>query len=121
MAKLKDYEDKIGGRNLFAAHQPPAAPSKDPPPKDPKSQSDPAKDAYLTGVTSSGGRPKAWIIVKTSGDRHELHEGDTFDIGETKCKVLRIGQRDAEIEIDAKRCLVSLGQNLRDGKELSPP
>ena len=121
LAKLSVYEDMIGGRNLFAAYQLPSEPPKVPsePPKDQKPQFDPAKFAYLTGVTSAGNRPKAWIIVRTSGDRHELHEGDTFDIGETKCKVLRIGQRDAEIEIDGKSCRVLLGQNLRDARDLS--
>ena len=108
LAALDVYKEKIVVRNLFAAYQT----------EDPKPQSDPAKDAYLTMI-STGNRPKAWITVKTTGDSHELREGNTFDIGETKCEVLRIGQRDAEIEIDGKRFLVLLGQNLREAKDLS--
>ncbi len=123
LAALADYVDKIGGRNLFAAYQPPAPPSKTPPPKDPKPkpkpQSDQIKSTELTGVTSTGDRLQAWILVKTTGDHHELHEGDTFDIDGTKCKVLRIGPRYAEIEIDGKRFRVSLGQNLSEAEDLS--
>ncbi|MBN2291990.1 MAG: hypothetical protein JXM70_06160 [Pirellulales bacterium] len=120
LAAINNYEDKIVARNLFAAYQPPIPPSPPPPPPPPKAKFDALKFAYLTGVTLTGDRPKIWIIARTTGDRHELNEGDTFEIGETKCKVLRIGKRDAEIEIDGKRCLVSLGQNLRDAEDLSP-
>ncbi len=116
LSALVDYVDMIGGRNLFVAYQPP---DPSPPPEVPKPQSDATKDAYLTGVTSRGNRLQAWILVKTTGDRHELYEGDTFDVGETKCKVLRIEQRNAEIEIAGKRYRVSLGQNLSEGKDLS--
>lgn len=120
LAALDEYKKKIGGRNLFAAYKSPAPPQQPKQSEKPKASSDALKSAYLTGVTLTGGKPKVWIIARTTGDRHELQEGDTFDIGETKCKVLRIGQREAEIEIDGKRCLVSLGQNLRDAKDLSP-
>ena len=116
------YELAIAGRNLFAAYQPPPPPEPPAPPpaeEPPRPRFDPVRFAYLTGLTSTGDRPTAWIIARTSGDRYELGEGETFEIGEARCKMLRIGPRDADIRIDDKSFRVSLGKNLRDGAELS--
>ena len=111
---LKTYLDRIGKRNLFAAYKPPDLPAT----KKPKPDFDPVKFAFLTGITSDSGRQKAWIVARTTGDKFELFEGDTFNIGETKCKMIKVGERDALIEIDGKRFLVPLGKGLRDAEAL---
>lgn len=116
---LDAYRNSIARRNLFAAYQPPppaepsrAAPSSPPtPPARPRF--DPARHAYLTAIVSVDDRPQAWILARTSGEKFELFEGDAFRIGDARGKVLRIGQREAEVEFDGQRYVVPLGENLR--------
>lgn len=116
------YRKAIGERNLFAAYEPPppptpprtaeaAAPTPTPPPPPPRF--DPAKHAYLTAIVAVGDRQQAWIFARTSDETFKLFEGDTFEIGGAGGKVLRIGQRDVEIEFDGRQYLLALGENLR--------
>ncbi len=56
----------------------------------------------------------SWIHVRTSDERFELFEGDAFEIGDARGKVLRIEEREAEIEFDGQRYVVALGDNLRN-------
>ena len=114
------YRKAIGERNLFAAYQPPPPqPSQNtgetppPAPTPPPSRFDPAKHAYLTAIVTMGDRQQAWIFARTSDETFKLFEGDTFEIGGVKGKVLRIGQRDVEIEFDGRQYLLPLGENLR--------
>ncbi len=119
------YLKTIGGRNLFAAYRPPPRqPSR--PPSAPSSRPAPprfdhAQHAYLTAVVSVNDRPQAWIVARTENKRFQLAENDEFRVGDAQCKVLRIGEREVEIEIDGQRRLLHIGESLRDSKPPPSP
>ena len=119
LEKPEVYREKIGGRNLFAEYQPPSRPPAERPP--PVDSVDPLGFAEVNGIVWQGDRPEIWINAKMTGKRHELAEGEEFEIGDTKCKVLQIGQRDTEIEVAGKRYRIAYGKSLRDGKLLTEP
>lgn len=79
-----------------------------------------AKFAFVTALTEIGGQRQAWISLRTEGKVLKLFEGDEFQIGEVTVKIVRI--TDKTIELDApvleRRLLVSLGQNLAEGRDL---
>lgn len=79
-----------------------------------------AKFAFVTALTEVGGKRQAWISLRTEGKVLKLFEGDEFPIGEVTVKIARI--TDKTIELDApvleRRLLVSLGQNLAEGRDL---
>ena len=105
------------GRNLFAAYRPPPPVREEVEIEPPKF--DPTRFAYLTAIVAENDRPEAWMIARTSGKKHVLRVGDTFEVGELRGKVLQINHRDAEIEIDGQRWLFPIGDNLRDAVKLS--
>ncbi len=127
LATLDEYRDAIAKRNLFAAYQPPPppprptvevsrpAPRPTPPAPPPRPRFDVARHAYLTGIVKTAdGRWQAWIHARTSDERFELFEGDAFQVGDARGRMLRIEEREAEVEFDGKRYVVALGDNLRD-------
>ena len=79
-----------------------------------------AKFAFVTALTEIGGQRQAWISLRTEGKVLKLFEGDEFQIGEVTVRIARI--TDKTIELDApvleRRLLVSLGQNLAEGRDL---
>ena len=81
-----------------------------------RSKLDPAKYAYLTAVLSVEGRPQAWFVARTTDQIYKLSEGEEFTVGAVRTKVVRIGQRDVDLEIDGARYTVGLGNSLRDGQ-----
>ncbi|MFZ5832623.1 MAG: hypothetical protein ACOY3P_21250 [Planctomycetota bacterium] len=103
---------------LFAGYQPPARP--EPPrierPRPP--EFDHAKFALVVGITEVAGASEVWIHVQTTGQNFKLSEGEPFQIGSTKGKVLKISGRDVELEFGGKRLLVPTGASLREGLEL---
>lgn len=118
LALLGEYRDTIARRNLFAAYQPPPPPrptvEAPRPAAPPQPRFDAARHAYLTGIVKTvDGRWQVWIHARTSDERFELFEGDTFEIGDARGKVLRIEEREAEVEFDGERYVVALGDNLR--------
>ncbi len=116
LAPLDAYRSSIAQRNLFAAYQPPppSRPTAEAPrPAPPPPRFDPARHAYLTAIVAVDDRRQAWIHARTSDERFELLEGDTFEIGGSQGKLLRIGQREAEVEFDGRRYVLSLGDHLR--------
>jgi len=116
LAKLDVYREKIAGRNIFAPFAPVVPQMRTAAPPE---TVDPLKFTELNGIVSVGNRQQVWINAKLTDDHYELFEGEEVEISTVKCKVLRIGQRDAEIEIDGKRYLVSYGKSLRDGTPLA--
>jgi hypothetical protein len=89
----------------------------------PKPNFDKAQFAYVTAITEdAAGRWQAWITLRTDGKSLKLFEGDQFDVGEVKVTVTRIEERSVELHaaVLEKRLVVSLGQNLAEGRELSP-
>lgn len=84
-------------------------------PKDPpKPKFDVAKYTYLTSILEANGEPGIWFIERTTGKRIELGEGDKFEIGSMKGKVVKIGLQDVEIDVGGKRLVVPLGSPLSE-------
>ena len=121
LAELSEYRKAIAGRNLFAAYQPPPPPRPTvaetprpaPQPRPTPPRFDPVRHAYLTGIVRADDRWQAWILARTSGERFELFEGDAFQIGDARGRMLRIEEREAEVEFDGQRYVIPLGENLR--------
>ena len=92
-----------------------------PPVAAPKPSFDLAKFAFVTAITEADGKRQAWISLRAEGKLLKLFEGDEFKIGEVAVKITRIAEK--TIELDAavleKRLLVTLGQNLAEGRDLT--
>jgi hypothetical protein len=106
------YEKTIGGRDLFSEYVPQHTVRVEPPRR--TQTVDVAKYATVTGIIDQDDQPQIWVLVKTTGELLKLHEGDDFTVGDLKCKVLKIGVRDAVITTEGKKVQVSVGDNLRD-------
>lgn len=126
LADLSQYRDAIVDRNLFAPPKDPPPPQ--PPPREPiarrpdpppKPPFDHAKHTELTAMVSTADMPEVWLIVHTLGEKLELHEGDTFEVGAAKGTIVHIGLREIEVEIDGQRRLLRRGDTLRGGELLS--
>ncbi len=80
-----------------------------------------AKFAFVTAITESGGKRQAWISLRTEGKLLKLFEGDEFQIGEVQVKITRIAEKTVELDaaVLEKRLLVSLGQNVAEGRDLT--
>ena len=80
-----------------------------------------AKFAFVTAITESGGKRQAWISLRTEGKLLKLFEGDEFQIGEVTVKITRIAEKTVELDaaVLEKRLLVSLGQNVAEGRDLT--
>lgn len=108
-ADSADYSKAIAGRNIFAPVKkaaPVAAPVTPPP------AFDPSRFVVLTAVVTVADRPQAWIVNRTSGELFKLHEGEEFRVGDHHGKVRHIGHREAEVELDGQKHLLSLGKTL---------
>lgn len=79
-----------------------------------------AKFAYVTAITEADGKRLVWISLRTEGRLLKLSEGEEFQIGEVTVKVHRITDRDVELDapILERRLLVTLGQNIGQGRDL---
>ncbi|MBN2217380.1 MAG: hypothetical protein JW719_08385 [Pirellulales bacterium] len=114
---LAAYRRKIAGRDLFAPYVPPRpVVSRPVVPRPVVETVDPLAFTELNAIIAVGGRPQVWINAKMTGDHYELFEGEEARIAGVRCKILRIDQREAEIEVDGKPFLVPYGKSLRDGK-----
>jgi len=92
-----------------------------PPPTVAKPSFEQAKFAYVTAITESGGKRQAWISLRTEGKLLKLFEGEEFQIGEVTVKIARIAEKSVEFDAPVleKRFLVSLGQNVGEGRDLT--
>ena len=79
-----------------------------------------AQFAFVTAIIETDGRRQAWISLRTEGKVLRLFEGDEFQVGEVTVKIARISDRTVELDAPVleKRLLVSLGQNLAQGRDL---
>ena len=116
---LKDYVSVIAGRNLFAVYQPPPPPrpprTPEPPrqsPPPPPPALDPSRFAYVNAIVEVNGKREVWLYSRTEGKTLRLNENDPFAIGVVKGRVVRIGVRDVEIEVDGEPRKLSLGDCL---------
>lgn len=115
-----DYVKAIGERNLFATYSPPKPPGaptdtvrKEPPPKPPF---DDAKFAFVTGIVNVGGRPQAWITVRTTGEVLRLFEGDAVKVGLFDGQIVSIEPRAVVLKSGDEEFRVEVGHNLREPK-----
>lgn len=127
---LKDYEEVIVKRNLFAEYTPPPPPPRPvvrreerpkPPPRptpSPKPRFDPSKHAFVTAIVEIGNRPQVWINSRTDGKTFKVSPGEKIEIGPFEATVLRIGNKNVILHYEGKRWLLALGDNLHDGAEL---
>ena len=122
---LGKYCDTIGGRAIFSRYSPPPpARQPDPPPSRPVEPARPLFDhgkfTEVTGITEIDGRPQVWIRSRTLGKEFRLFEGDSFEVGPVRAKILdiQVRQRTITSEVDGKQYLIALGENLREAKEL---
>lgn len=122
----------ITKRNLFAPYVPPPPPpppptavveTPPPPPPPPPPAFDPAKFTILTSIVFVRAEPQAWLDVRPTNQVLKLKVGDPVSVGQFKGKLVRIGDREIEIDTDGKRQLVSLGKALGQAVELpaAPP
>jgi hypothetical protein len=114
LGDVKNYEKIVDDRNLFSAYVPPHAQAPRVEARRPPAV-DAAKYATVTGIIEQDDQPQVWVLVKTTGELLKLHEGEEFVVGNVKCKVLKIGVRDAVITTEGKLVQVSIGDNLREG------
>jgi hypothetical protein len=110
LAASPDAYRIIATRNLFAPYKPLPPPRVQTPPP----PFDLAKYAYLTAIVASNGKPEAWLLVRANGKKLQLHEGDPFEIGDLRGKIVRIGEREVDVEICNQRWRLPLGDNLRE-------
>jgi Tfp pilus assembly protein PilO len=112
---LAGYQRAIAGRDFFAAYAPPRPPvaaekRPEPPPSPPPF--DHSKYIFVTAITEQDGKPQVWLKARTTDEKFTLREGEKFRVGAVEGKVVRIGQREVEIEIDGKARVVPLGASL---------
>jgi len=72
----------------------------------------------VNGIVEINGRREVWLYSRTEDKTFKLSENETFQVGKTQGRVLRIGLRDVELEINGETRKLSLGDNLL-GKPLS--
>ncbi len=120
LASAGEYEKVIGDRKVFVAYSPPRERRPEPPPRVASTtpKFDIAKFAKVTGITEDNDRPQIWVSVQTTGQLLKLTEGEDFTVGDIKCKVVRIGTRDAVVNVEGKTKQVKLEDNLRDAVEV---
>jgi hypothetical protein len=102
-------------RNFFAAYVPPPPPRQpepvvEAPPPPPKF--DESKHTVLTSIISVDSVPEAWLNVRPTQQLLKLHEGDGIEVGAFKGKLVRIGEKEIEIDREGKRVVIALGTPL---------
>jgi hypothetical protein len=81
----------------------------------PRPQFDLATQTVLTSVVDVSGHSEARLLVRPTGERVFLREGDRFTVGTVQGVVNEIGLRDMVVEIDGKLTQLFLGDRLVDG------
>jgi hypothetical protein len=105
----------IVGRNFFAAYVPPPPPRPpervvEAPPPPPRF--DESKHTVLTSIIQVGPASEAWLNVRPTQQLLKLREGDGIEVGAFKGTIVRIGDKEIEIDREGKRVVVALGAAL---------
>lgn len=101
--------------------RPPYRPPTPPPPPPAPPRFDHCKYTKVSAILEIDGKPEVWLLVQTTGERRMLGEGESFEIGGTKGRVIRIGLHEVEIELDGECRLLASGETLREGIVLPKP
>lgn len=90
-------------------------------PKEEEPEAEPEKfdiatQAFVTGLTSGREGRKVWIRSRTDGKSLTLGEGDEFELGEIKAKVVNINLEEdfAQLESEGIRWIVDMDMSLAD-------
>lgn len=94
---------------------PPPAPTVEPPKFDAASQS------RVTALVGGRDGPEVWVRSLTEGKSFQLSEGEDFEVGSIKAKVVSINLKEsfAEFETDGMRWLVGMDSTLKEAFEKS--
>lgn len=82
---------------------------------------DEAKQTVLTGLTQSKGEWTAWLHVRTRGEILYLREGDTFEVGQIRGKVVEVTHSHAVLEHDGERIVLRQDTTLADAVASANP
>ncbi len=119
--RLMEGQRYVERGGVFAAYVPPAPPPRPPEPPPPYQpppsppRFDHCKYTKVSAILEIDGKPRVWLLVQTTGERRELGEGEAFEIGGTRGRVIRIGLHEVEIELDGEYRLLASGETLREG------
>lgn len=118
-SELDAYLSTIAQRKIFSPYQP--TPEK----ADPSEQSGPdwdkIKQLVVTAIVEADGKPQVWIELRPTDQRFELGEEDSFEVGSLTGSVIRIGQREVELEVGGNRYRVALGKSVKEATKPASP
>lgn len=127
-ARAAELAAAITKRNLFAPYVPPPPPpppptavvetTPPPPPPPPPPAFDPAKFTILTSIVFVKSEPQAWLDVRPNNQLLKLKVGDAVSVGQFRGTLVRIGDREIEVDSDGKKQIVALGKALGHAVEL---
>ena len=86
-----------------------------------KPKFDPAEQSRVTAMVGGARGPQIWVRSLTDGKSYQLSEGDDFEVGTIKAKVLSINLKEsfAEFETDGIRWIVGMDSMLKEAFEKS--
>ncbi len=112
--KPREQFKLIASKNIF---EPFKEPRREPErPREPEIDS--ARHVVLSGFTSTGDEPEAWLYNRLTNESKLFHPGDDLDIGGVKGKLASVSASGIVLVIDDKEWSLKLGKNLRDMKRL---
>ena len=109
-SELDAYVSTIAQRKIFSPYQP--TPDKG------DSDWDKIKQLVVTAIVEIDGKPQVWMKLGSTDQRFELSEEDSFEVGSLKGAVIRIGNREVELDVGGKRYRAALGKS---AQEAAPP
>lgn len=122
LPEFGEYAKTIVDRNMFVVYSPPPPPAPPrrsepprpsrPPAPPPEPVLDPSEFAFINGIVEVNGRREVWLYSRTEDKTLKLGENDTFEIGKVRGRVLKIGLREVELEINGESRKLTLGDSL---------
>ncbi|NQT40002.1 MAG: tandem-95 repeat protein [Planctomycetes bacterium] len=70
------------------------------------------KHVYVTGIVGRNETAQVWLHNRITGEQHKKSEGESLVIADTKVTILRIGDREVEIDLDGQSRAVAKGESL---------
>lgn len=72
---------------------------------------DAASQTFVSAIVSGRGGPEAWIRSRTDGETLYLKEGQDFEIGSIKAKIVRINLREDFVELESEDLRWTIGMD----------
>jgi hypothetical protein len=114
LKSLAEYQKPLLERKLFTAYVPPRPAPPPERPKEPAPEFDLSAHTYLTTVIDEeNGRSEAWINIRPTGKTLRVHEGEDFNVGPKKYKVLKIHRRSVEVQCDGQTKVLMFDKSLK--------